>query len=77
MGNIQKIDFYGSTIPIAPIEYVIIKKLEFYKEGNAQKHINDIKAMLQNSQSLIDNDLLKNYLTLFGLQKEWQLCLEV
>jgi hypothetical protein len=75
--NIRKIDFYGDTIPIAPIEYVIIKKLQFYKEGYAQKHINDIKAILQNSQSLIDNVLLKNYLTLFGLQKEWQLCLEV
>ena len=75
LGNVRNIDFYGGTIPIAPIEYVIIKKLEFYKEWKAQKHINDIKAMLQISQSLIDNHQLKNYITLFGLHKEWQLCL--
>ena len=69
------IDFYGDKIPIAPIEYVIIKKLEFYKEGKAQKHINDIKAMLDNSKDLISQDLLNNYLIQFRLEKEWQLCL--
>lgn len=76
LNNSRKIEFYDSVIPIAPVEYVIIKKLEFYKEGKAQKHINDIKSMLRNSQSLIDNDLLKNYLLLFGLEKDWQLCFE-
>ncbi len=74
--NAKEINFYGKKIPIAPIEYVIIKKLEFYKEGKAQKHINDVKAILQNSEKLIDKDLLNKYLTLFGLEKEWQLCLD-
>jgi hypothetical protein len=73
--NVRLINFHGDTIPIAPIEYVIIKKLEFYKEGKAQKHINDIKAMLQNSQNLVNEELLKNYLGLFVLGEEWKLCL--
>ena len=76
LDNCRMIEFYGDKIPIAPVEYVIIKKLEFYKEGKAQKHINDIKAILENSKNLIVNDLLDNYLIGFGLEKEWQLCLE-
>lgn len=75
--NVREINLYGDIIPIAPVEYVIVKKLEFYKEGKAQKHINDIKAILQNSENLIDKDLLNKYLFLFGLQKEWQLCSEM
>ena len=39
MQNSKQIDFANSKINIAPPEYVIIKKLEFYKEGNAQKHL--------------------------------------
>jgi len=74
--NVRNIEFYGDNIPIAPIEYVIIKKLEFFKEGKAQKHINDIKAMLQNSMNLIDKNFLEKHLILFGLEKEWKLCSE-
>jgi hypothetical protein len=33
-------DWEYDKIPIAPIEYAIIKKLEFCKEGQSQKHIN-------------------------------------
>lgn len=72
--NVRSIDFGGEKMPIAPIEYVIIKKLEFYKEGNAQKHIRDIKAMLDNSNDLIDKELLGKYLDQFGLRHLWLLC---
>jgi len=75
LSHVRSIDFEGDKIPIAPIEYVIIKKLEFYREGNAQKHLNDISAMLQNSKDSIDNKLLMDYILVFGLEKEWQLCL--
>lgn len=75
LSNVKIIDFSGEQLPIAPIEYVIIKKLEFYKEGNAQKHLRDIISMMQNSKDIIDEKLLKNYLKEFGLEKEWNLCL--
>jgi hypothetical protein len=31
----KEISFFGSKIMLAPSEYVIIKILEFYKEGKA------------------------------------------
>jgi len=30
----------------APPEYVILRKLEYYQEGRSEKHLNDIRAML-------------------------------
>ena len=73
--NSVLIDFFGDKIPIAPIEYVIVKKLEFYKEGNEQKHINDIKSMLKISKDIISFELLNTFLKQFNLEKEWNLCL--
>lgn len=75
LSNVKNVKFFDEIIPIAPIEYVIIKKLEFFREGNAQKHLRDINAMLQNSKDFLDEKLLMNYIHEFGLEKEWHLCL--
>ncbi len=72
--NVKIIGFFGEAMPIAPVEYVIIKKIEFYKEGKAQKHINDIKSILENSKTIINFDLLNKLVTQFGFVEEWKLC---
>lgn len=71
MNNSRQIDFSGSKINIAPIEYVIIMKLEFYKEGNAQKHIIDIQSMISNSGELIDYLLLNKLIAERALADQW------
>jgi hypothetical protein len=35
MKNKVKLSFAGSEIYLAPVEYVIIKKLEWFKEGKS------------------------------------------
>jgi hypothetical protein len=72
MHNCKQIDFAGGKINIAPPEYVIIKKLEFYKEGNAQKHLSDIKSMLANSSELINYNFLNKMIKENGLIEEWE-----
>jgi len=72
MQNSRQIDFAGSKINIAPPEYVIIMKLEFYKEGNTQKHLSDIKSILLNSNDLIDYILLKKLISERRLTSEWE-----
>ncbi len=72
--NAKSFKFNGTEIYIAPVEYVIVKKLEFYKEGHSQKHIDDIKAILFNSRDDIDFPLLEKYVSDFGLQQKWKLC---
>ncbi|MGD8778968.1 MAG: hypothetical protein PVH88_08400 [Ignavibacteria bacterium] len=71
--NAQIIKFNDNDFPIAPIEYVIIKKLEFYKEGKAQKHLNDIVAMLRESKELIDDNSLKLKIQVHAVESEWKI----
>jgi hypothetical protein len=72
MQNCKQIDFAGSKINIAPPEYVIIMKLEFYREGNAQKHLLDVKSILKNSSDLIDYSLLNKLISERSLTAEWE-----
>jgi hypothetical protein len=71
MKNSREIEFEDSTIYIAPPEYVIIKKLEFYKEGRSQKHIFDINSILANSKQLIDFDFLNKAIVEKSLTECW------
>lgn len=73
MKNRKEFEFLGHKIFLAPVEYVIIKKLEFYKEGNEQKHLIDIKNILDNSNHLIDFDFLNSKINELGLNLQWDL----
>ena len=69
--NKQQINLFGITISVAPPEYVIIKKLEYYKEGKAQKHLTDIKGILANSIDLINFAILNDMINRMGLNDVW------
>jgi hypothetical protein len=71
MKDSKQFEFAGSVIYVAPPEYVIIKKLEFFKEGNAQKHLSDIKSILNNSIELINFEFLNKHIDAAGLTSEW------
>jgi len=43
-----------NSITLAPPEYVIVRKLEYYREGGSEKHLRDIRAMLAVSGELLD-----------------------
>ena len=58
---------------LAPPEYVILGKLEFYREGHSDKHVRDIRAML--AVTLVDKAFVEQEAKQRGLSAEWQLCL--
>jgi hypothetical protein len=45
-----------TTLPVAPPEYVILRKLEYYREGGSSKHPADIRAIL--ATSAVDREAL-------------------
>lgn len=61
----------GKTIHFAPPEYVILRKLEYFREGGSTKHLTDIRAMLDISGDVIDRTVLSEWITRLGLQAEW------
>ena len=71
--NKVQIEFLGGILFVAPVEYVILKKLEFYKEGNGQKHLLDINSILCNSKDLINFEFLKNKIKHLGLETVWEI----
>lgn len=72
--HVKTIDFLSTVLPLAPIEYVIIKKLEYFTEGQSPKHISDIQAILRNSADSIDKAFLENRIKQQGLVSAWERC---
>jgi hypothetical protein len=67
----RSLEIEGETIVVAPPEYVIIRKLEYYREGGSEKHLRDIRAILDNSSELIRQDELEAQISALGLQEAW------
>ncbi len=63
------------NIRVAPPEYVMVKKLEFFREGHSGKHLTDIRGMLETSRELISMDKLEQLITQQGLKEVWHLAL--
>ncbi len=63
----------GNGMWVAPPEYVIIRKLEYYREGHSDKHLHDIGGMLQISGDIIDHAIIRDWVERLDLQKQWAL----
>ncbi len=70
--NARKLEFRGEAITVAPPEYVIVRKLEFYREGGSDKHLRDIRSMLKVSNEQIDRVALDEWIRAQGVEKEWK-----
>lgn len=57
---------------IAPPEYVIIGKLEFFREGGSEKHLRDIRGMLAATD--IDRGFLEKEIAERNLMDVWRKC---
>ena len=66
----------GLRLSVAPVEYVILRKLEYFREGQSQKHVRDIRGILAVSSEQLDGSFLESWITRLGLSTEWQRVLE-
>ena len=56
---------------VAPPEYVIVRKLEYYREGHSEKHLQDISGMLDVSGDIIDRMLIQEWVEKLDLSSQW------
>ena len=63
----------GQPVWFAPREYVIMWKLEFYREGGGAKHLQDIAGIVRVSREELDFALLDRAAIELGLEKFWAL----
>lgn len=66
----RRLDVGGITIVLAPPEYIIVRKLEFNREGGSDKHLRDIASMLASGCPL-DLAWLEAELEMRGLSTTW------
>ena len=71
MARRHKVKIAQSDIYLAPAEYIIIRKLQYYSQGGSEKHIRDIKRMLELSSDLINVSILKERIAEYDLADCW------
>ena len=67
------VQFEGETLVLAPVEYVIVRKLEFFCEGGSEKHLKDIQGILEVSGDRLDRAALNEWVTRQGVEAQWKL----
>jgi hypothetical protein len=72
MSNRRKILIAGQDVLFAPPEYVVLWKLEFFREGAGDKHLRDIKGILAVSQDEIDKPFISIWAHKLGLGGIWE-----
>lgn len=68
------IELGHASLWLAPPEYVILRKMEFYQEGKSSKHITDIQAILKNMADQIDQKEIESMAKEKGLSEIWREC---
>ena len=72
ISNRKRLEMEGEPIWLAPPEYVILRKLEYYREGGSDNHLKDIVSMMEISSDQISFGQLAEKIQTYGLQKEWE-----
>lgn len=71
-GQLRRLQYQGERMVVAPPEYVVVRKLEFYRDGGSEKPLRDIRAMLAVSGHQIDRVALDRWIRSRGLLPQWQ-----
>jgi hypothetical protein len=69
--NVREYTIGDTTVKLAPPEYVIVRKLEYFREGGSEKHLRDIRAILNVSGAQLDRAALEDWIQRRGVQAEW------
>jgi hypothetical protein len=69
----RRLQFEQEAVMLAPPEYVLVRKLEYYREGGSEKHLRDVRSMLSISAEQLDKAALNEWIQRLGLQSQWQL----
>ena len=70
-GHRRRIELDGQEVWFAPPEYVILHKLQFFKEAGSEKHLRDIRGMLGLHAEGIDQSMISHASRTLGLVSEW------
>jgi hypothetical protein len=73
--NARTIDMGDQSLTVAAPEFVVLRKLEFYREGGSEKHLRDIYGILKRQPDLKTSSDLLSKVELLGLTPQWKAAL--
>jgi hypothetical protein len=62
----------GVRVAVAPPEYVILRKLQFYAESESEKHLRDVRGMLAATDLAIDRAFIEANASRLGVKGAWE-----
>lgn len=71
--NVKQYTKSDHLIRLAPPEYVIVRKLEYFREGGSEKHLRDIRAVLNVSADSINREDLNFWIQRRSVEAQWKL----
>lgn len=71
LSRAKRVDLEGEPVTFAPPEYVIVKQLQFYREGGSTKHLRDIQRMLIGLGEDWNREELLKHVKELKLEGEW------
>jgi hypothetical protein len=75
LAHIRRVPTPACEISVAPPEYVILHKLEFYRESGHHRHIRDIAGMIE--QQELENEFLDTSIQSLHLESQWQAAIQL
>ena len=67
----KEVAFHDVIVTLAPPEYVVLRKLEYYREGRSQKHLRDIRSIIAVSGEQMNKVELMDWIERLDLADEW------
>ncbi len=72
MANRRELMLSDFSMFVAPPEYVILRKLDYFREGGSQKHLRDIRGILSVSHGSLDLPFIEQWADKMGLTDQWK-----
>ena len=69
--NILEAQLDGDVVSFAPPEYVIVRKLQFFREGGLSKHLRDIERIMEGLGEDWSRKDLDSFISEHRLEPEW------
>lgn len=65
----RRVPLEGWAIWVAPIEYVVLRKLQYYRDSGSDRHLRDVAMMLHISGDAVDRQQLTSWLDRLDLHE--------
>jgi hypothetical protein len=75
--HIQWLDVQDLRVPVAPIEYVIVRKLSYFAQSGSTRHLEDIARMCRVQGQAIDSRWLEHWIDRLGVRDAWNRSAEI